>query len=62
MISREWDWDEAKEVWQEERAEKIAENFLREGVSKEIVIRSTGLSAEQVESIAREAKISEPHK
>ena len=59
MISREWNWDDAKEAWEEERAEKIAANFLRDGISKEIVIRNTGLSAEQVEKIAKETKIGE---
>ena len=62
MISREWNMEDAKAAWEKGAKEEVAANFLREGISKEIVIRSTGLSAEQVENIAREAKIGEPHK
>ena len=58
MISREWNWDDAKE----EAKEEVAANFLRDGISKDIVIRNTGLSAEQVEKIAKEARIGEQYK
>ncbi|MCL1793459.1 MAG: hypothetical protein FWG34_06290 [Oscillospiraceae bacterium] len=53
LLSREWNLDEAREAWEEEKAEKIAENLLRDGVSKEIVIRNTDLSIEQVEKIIK---------
>ena len=62
MISREWNWDDAKAAWEEEKAEEIAANLLKNKISKDIIIISTGLSAEQVEKIAKEAKIGEQYK
>ena len=59
MISREWNWDEAKEALREEKAEEIAANLFKDGMSKEFVVRNTGLSAEQVEKIANEARTGE---
>ena len=53
MMSREFNIVDAKEAWKEEKAENIAENLLRDGISKEIVIRNTGLSIEQVEKIIK---------
>ena len=50
-LYREWNLDDAKEVWAEERSEEIAENFLRDGISKEVVMKNTDLSIEQVEMI-----------
>jgi len=51
MLYREWNLEDAKEVWAEERSEEIAENLLRDGISKEVVIKNTELSIEQVEEI-----------
>ena len=51
LLNREFDIDLFIEAKQEDRAEKIAENFLRDGISKDIVIRNTGLSIEQVERV-----------
>jgi len=50
--------DDYVEIVKEEKAEKIAENFLRDGVPKEIVIRNTELSIAQVEKIIK--KINKP--
>jgi len=43
---------EGKAEGREESKEEIAENFLRDGISKEIVIKNTGLSADQIEKIS----------
>ena len=51
MLYREWNLEDAKEVWAEERSEEIAENLLRKGISKEIVVESTEISIEQAEEI-----------
>ncbi|MCL2813104.1 MAG: hypothetical protein FWD23_00740 [Oscillospiraceae bacterium] len=53
MMSREFNMDDYMQAKAEEKAETIAENFLRDGISKEIVIRNTGLSIEQVEKIIK---------
>ena len=56
ILYREWNLDDAIEVRAEERAEKkaeeIAENFLKAGISKEIVMKNTGLSIKQIEKLA----------
>ena len=43
--------EEATEKATENTQEKIAENLLRDGISKDIVIKNTGLSVEQVKKI-----------
>ena len=53
ILSREITMDDYVQIVKEDNAEKIAENLLRDGVSKEIVIRSTELSIAQVEKIIK---------
>ena len=53
LLNREFNLDDFVEVREEERAEKIAENFLKDGISKEIVIKNTGLSIKQIEKIIK---------
>jgi len=52
-LFREWNLDEALEVRAEEKAEKIAENLLKDGMSKEFVVKNTELSIKQVEKIIK---------
>jgi hypothetical protein len=55
MLLTEWNWDDAKEVWQEEsredEREKIARNALAEGSSLEFVQKITGLPYETIERL-----------
>jgi len=63
MLLTEWDWDTAKEVWQEEareeglfqgreeRGEEIARNALAEGLSVDFVQKITGLSLETIQRL-----------
>jgi predicted transposase/invertase (TIGR01784 family) len=59
MLLTDWNWDDAKEVWQEEAWEEgrnereieIARNALAEGFSLESVQKITGLSIEMIEKI-----------
>jgi len=61
MIFGEWNWDEAKEVWQEEAREEASEktwetcakNMLAKGYSVDEVIGVTNLSPEQVGNLRR---------
>jgi len=53
MIFGEWNWDEAKEVWQEEARETCAKNMLARGYSDAEVIGVTNLSTEQVGNLRR---------
>ena len=57
ILNREWNWDDAKEVWQEEGAEdmqeKIAENLFKNGMSNEFIFENTGLSKDKIEKIAK---------
>jgi len=56
-LFREFNINDAKEVWEEEKAEKIAENLLKKGMSKEFVVESTELSMKQVEKIIKRVNI-----
>jgi len=49
ILSREWNLDDALEAREEARAEQIAENLLRNGFSKEMVIENTGLPIELID-------------
>jgi predicted transposase/invertase (TIGR01784 family) len=59
MLTTEWNWDTAKEVWQEEAREEgfeegiltTARNALEEGLSVETVQKITGLSLETIEQL-----------
>jgi hypothetical protein len=51
MLLTEWNWDDAKDVWQEEKAEDIAKNALVEGLSVDAVHRITGLDLETIKEI-----------
>ena len=55
ILNMEWNMDDALRVRGEEKAEQkaeeIAENLLRDGVSKEIVIKNTKLPIERIEKI-----------
>jgi hypothetical protein len=55
MLLTEWNWDDAKEVWQEEageeRAEKIARNALAEGIQPEVIQKITGLDIETIKNL-----------
>ena len=53
ILNREFNIDDAREAWEETRAEKIAENLLKDGLSKESVIKNTGLSVERVEKLIK---------
>ena len=57
ILNMEWNFDDAKRVWGEEQRikekEEIAENFLRDGVSRETVIKNTKLSIEKIEEIIK---------
>jgi predicted transposase/invertase (TIGR01784 family) len=59
MLITEWNWDIAKEVWQEEAREEgfeegiltTARNALEEGLSVETVQKITGLSLETINQL-----------
>jgi predicted transposase/invertase (TIGR01784 family) len=59
MLTTEWNWDTAKEVWQEEAREEgreegvltTARNALEEGLSVEMVQKITDLSLETIERL-----------
>jgi predicted transposase/invertase (TIGR01784 family) len=53
ILYREFNMDDYVQVREEERAEKIAENLLRNGMSKEFVVENTGLSIAKVEKIIK---------
>jgi hypothetical protein len=64
MLLTEWNWDDAKEVWQEEAREtgmaqgresrnvEVARNALKEGATFEFVQRITGLDIEVIKKLA----------
>jgi hypothetical protein len=58
MLITEWNWDDAKEVWQEEareeKQEEIARNALAEGASIEFVKKITGLDMAAIESLQKQ--------
>jgi hypothetical protein len=58
MLTTEWNWDTAREVWEEEASEKkskeIARNALEEGASVDFIQKITGLSLDTIERIRRQ--------
>ena len=69
MLLTNWNWDDAKEVWQEEafiegreegREEErkmIARNALAEGLTVEFIQKITGLGFETIETLKAEMDI-----
>jgi len=60
MLLTEWNWDDAKEVWQEEAREEgreqireIARNLLAKGNAPEYVQEITGLDLETIMEISK---------
>ncbi|MDR2729736.1 MAG: hypothetical protein LBB81_02425 [Treponema sp.] len=57
MLTTEWNWDTAKEVWEEEtrekKSEEIARNALIKGIPIETVQEITGLSLDTIERLRR---------
>jgi hypothetical protein len=59
MLTAEWNWEDAKQVWQEEAREegreegleRVARNALAEGVPIAVIEKITGLSYEVIEKI-----------
>jgi len=59
MLTTEWNWDDAKEVWQreareegrEENSKQVARNSLAEGLPVEVIHKITGLSTETIQSL-----------
>jgi predicted transposase YdaD len=63
MTQTEWNWDIAREIWQEEAREEglsqgrdierevIAHNALKEGLSTEMIQKITGLNINVIEEI-----------
>jgi hypothetical protein len=55
MLTTEWNWDTAREVWEEEAREEekliIAKNLLAEGSTPEFVHRITGLSMDEINEL-----------
>ena len=59
MVNMEWNLDTAKEVWLEEGIEKgrqegqaeLARKLIAMGVSAETIMKATGFSREQLDSI-----------
>jgi predicted transposase YdaD len=59
MLLTEWNWDTAKEVWQEEareegreeKGEEIARNALEEGASVDFIQKITGLNIDAIERL-----------
>ena len=63
MVLTEWNWDDAKEVWQEEAREDgreegrqngkvdIARNALAEGFTPESIQKITGLDLETIQGL-----------
>jgi hypothetical protein len=48
ILRREWNLDDAKQVWEEETREEIAENLFKIGLSIEQIAESTALPLEKV--------------
>ena len=56
ILYREFNIDDAKEVWIEEAVEDIAEKMVKRGTPLEFIAEDTGLSLEKVEQISQEVK------
>jgi hypothetical protein len=56
MLITEWNWDDAKEVWQEEASEEramtLARNLLAEGSTYEFIQKITGLDMAAIQELA----------
>jgi hypothetical protein len=50
ILTTEWNWDTAREVWEEEKL-IIAKNLLAEGSTPEFVHRITGLSMDEINKL-----------
>jgi len=65
MTTAEWNWDTAKQIWQEEVREEalsqgreierevIAHNALKEGLSVEMIQKITGLNINVIEQLKK---------
>jgi len=51
---RAYDYDEGKAAGMQQKALEDARNFLKEGISSEIISRCTGLSLEEVKNLSEE--------
>jgi len=51
MLTTEWNWDDAKEVWKEETLEECAKNMLADGIEPTRVARITKLPEEQIRTL-----------
>jgi len=55
MLTTEWNWDDAKEVWQrearEDGKEEVALNLKNMGLTVEQIAQGTGLSTETIQSL-----------
>ena len=54
MLYREWNLDEAKEVWAEETREEIAENMLDMGMSVEQIKTATKLPISTIKKLQKQ--------
>ncbi len=52
--ARSWGYDDGKEAGAKAKEIEIAKNFLKNGVSPDIVSESTGLSVEELEELEKE--------
>ena len=60
MLLQEWNWDDAKKVWQREAAEKavkakvreVAKNLLALGVSPDTAANAIGLDMETLKELS----------
>ena len=53
ILYREFNMNDAKEVWAEETKEEIAEKMIKRGTPLEFIVEDTGLSLEKVKKIAK---------
>ena len=53
--ARSWGYDDGKEAGAKEKGIEIAKNFLKNGISIDLVSESTGLSVEELEELKKEA-------
>jgi hypothetical protein len=51
MIFTEWNWDDAKEVWQEEAKMEGRREGRREGMDEVFALLKKGMSVEEAEKI-----------
>ena len=56
---RAYDYEDGKAAGMKEKAVETARNFLKEGISAEIISRCTGLSLEEVKNLAEEHALAE---